>query len=72
MGMVVTERDNLLCVEMDTDTRRTDYLEYVAPDKFDGIPKAFQFNMSESLFTQTSAIAESDSVYRVGESMHAY
>jgi len=28
--------------------------------------------MSESLFTQASAIAESDSVYRVGESMHAY
>ena len=54
MGMVVTQTDSLVCVELDTGTSTTDYLPYVSNSNFNGVPESFKYNLSETLYTSNT------------------
>lgn len=52
MGMVVTQTEDKLCVELDSGTSQMDYLPYI--QNFAGTPSSFAFKISDTLTNPTS------------------
>ncbi len=56
MGMVVTQTEDKLCVELDSGTSQMDYLPYIA--QFSGTPSSFAYKISETLTNPTSVASK--------------
>jgi hypothetical protein len=52
MGMVVTQTEDKLCVELDSGTSQLDYLPYI--QNFAGTPSSFTFKISDTLTNPTT------------------
>lgn len=66
MGMVVTESDSQICVELDTGAETSDYLEYIP--SFSGVPASFKFDMGKAIYGST-APTQQVNAYRAGQKM---
>jgi len=52
MGMLVTETEDKLCVELDSGTSKNDYLPFIT--SFQGVPSSLAYKISDTLINPVS------------------